>query len=42
MQTSLENAKKIFNEIITEKNLKNWEFKIDKLKNNILSIYDNR
>jgi hypothetical protein len=25
-----------------EKNIKNWEIKIDKLKNNILSIYDNR
>ena len=42
LEKSLENSKKIFNEIINEKNLKNWEIKIDKLKNNILSIYDNR
>ena len=42
LEKSLENSKKLFNEIINEKNLKNWEIKIDKLKNNILSIYDNR
>jgi hypothetical protein len=42
LEKSLENAKLLYNEIINEKNLKNWEIKIDKLKNNILSIYDNR
>ncbi len=42
LEKSLENSKNLFKEIINEKNLKNWEIKIDKLKNNILSIYDNR
>ncbi len=42
MNKILENSKLLYNEIIIEKNIKNWEIKIDKLKNNILSIYDNR
>jgi len=42
LELCLDNSKKLFNEIINEKNLKIWEIKIDKLKNNILSIYDNR
>jgi len=42
LQKGLNDAKKLYNEIINENNSKNWENKIDKLKNNILSIYDNR
>ena len=42
LKNSLNNAKTLYNEIINENNIKIWENKIDKLKNNILSIYDNR
>jgi len=42
LQNNLNNAKKLYNEIINENNIKIWENKIEKLKNNILSIYDNR
>jgi len=42
LQENLIETKKLYNDIINENNSKNWENKIDKLKNNILSIYDNR
>lgn len=42
LKNGLNNAKNLYNEIINENNIKIWENKIDKLKNNILSIYDNR
>lgn len=42
LKNGLDNAKILYNEIINENNIKNWENKINKLKNNILSIYDNR
>jgi len=42
LNNGLDNAKILYNEIINENNIKNWENKINKLKNNILSIYDNR
>jgi hypothetical protein len=42
LKNGLNNAKTLYTEIIHENNLKIWENKIDKLKNNILSIYDNR
>jgi len=42
LKTGLNNAKNLYNEIISENNIKIWENKIDKLKNIILSLYDNR
>lgn len=42
LKNGLDNAKNLYQEIINENNIKIWENKIDKLKNNILSIYDNR
>jgi len=42
LQKNLIEAHNLYNEIINENNSKIWENKIDKLKNNILSIYDNR
>jgi len=42
LENGLDNTKRLYNEIINENNIKNWENKINKLKNNILSIYDNR
>ena len=42
LQQGLIDTKKLYNDIINENNIKIWENKIDKLKNNILSIYDNR
>lgn len=42
LQKDLCDSRKLYNEIINENNIKIWENKIDKLKNNILSIYDNR
>ncbi len=42
LQRNLTEAQKLYNEIINENNSKIWENKIDKFKNIILSIYDNR
>ncbi len=42
LKNGLNNAKNLYNEIINENNIKIWENKIDKLKNIILSLYDNR
>ncbi len=42
LQKGLVDSRLLYTEIINENNIKNWENKIDKLKNNILSIYDNR
>lgn len=42
LQKGLADSRLLYTEIINENNIKNWENKIDKLKNNILSIYDNR
>ena len=42
LQRNLIEAQTLYKEIINENNSKVWENKIDKLKNNILSIYDNR
>ena len=42
LKNGLNNAKNLYNEIISENNIKIWENKIDKLKNIILSLYDNR
>ena len=42
LKRGLNDARTLYNEIINENNIKIWENKIDKLKNNILSIYDNR
>lgn len=42
LQKGLVDSRLLYTEIINENNIKIWENKIDKLKNNILSIYDNR
>jgi len=42
LQKNLAEAQNLYNEIINENNSKIWENKIDKFKNIILSIYDNR